>query len=185
VCRTQKLSSVLRHCVNHEPHVSLFSFRGVCCCWYILSPLPASTYESVFAINNMQHRAPLNHYQQRPSLLLLLTAAVSPSHRPLSIYHSIYLIHDDTIFNIDCRSFSFINMLVDTSALSSLPYRLINVIHLINGTTPSTQQPPAKSDMSTSNTSPLCHLQRPPNCLPKRLTILLRRSHLHGNPSLR
>ena len=30
------LSSVLRHCVNHEPRVSLFSFWGVWRCWYIL-----------------------------------------------------------------------------------------------------------------------------------------------------
>jgi hypothetical protein len=109
----------------------------------------------------------------------LRTAAVSPAPSPFS-FITMYLIRDDTVFDVDRRSDSFINTYVDTSALSRVP-------SLSPHQTPSTQPPPVSSDISTSTTSPapLCHLQRPPNCLPKRPTILLRRSHLRGNPSLR
>jgi len=116
---------------------------------------PPSTYEFFLATNNMQHGAPFNHYRQRHSLLLALADRCRPavitlssnclrisaanrcvtpalSSSILKLYHSIYLIHDDAMFNVD-RSHSFVNTNIDTLAF---PYHLINlnVIHFINAT---------------------------------------------------
>ena len=51
----KKNSSVLRHCVNHEPHVSLFSFRGVCCCWYILVLTSTQCQRSARSTGELEH----------------------------------------------------------------------------------------------------------------------------------
>jgi hypothetical protein len=63
-----------------------------------------------------------------------------------------------------------------------LPYCLINFIkhHQHNN-----HQPTLTYQHRPRAPPLLRHLQRPPNCLPRRPTILLRRSHLRGNPSLR
>ena len=107
---------------------------------------------------------------------LLTVASIEP-------YHPLSLNHDDTIFNVDRSSYSFIDTNVDISALSQvpslLPYQRYKHHQYNNHQLTLTYQ-------HRPQTPPLLHhLQRSPSCLPSRPTILLRRSHLRSNPNLR
>jgi len=128
-------------------------------------PLAPSTYELVFAINNMQHRAPLYYCQQRPSLLLLLTAAVSPA-------PSSFITQSTLSMTTPSSTSTVVPTHPSTCTSTHQRYRAFLIASSTpstSSTAPSTQQSPANSDISTSTTSPiLCHLQRP-----------------HDNPSLR
>ena len=63
----------------------------------------------------------------------------------------LYLIHDDAIFNVDCRSCSFINTNVDTSTLSQVASSLP---HEHNNPQPTLIGHESRSSCATSNDLP-------------------------------